>query len=162
MTTLREARQALWESVEGLSGDQLQQRVGESWSVLGNIEHLYAMEIFVAEALRGVLQAPAGEAAAPKDLGSLLDRSVKYNAPPFGHPSGKIDSLEEARQRLEESLVQLETVFSSVPESQEGSGYSMPHPVYGILSAAQWEELLALHILRHSAQIEELRSELAS
>lgn len=136
---MQEARRELWKSAAGLTEAQLDARIGEGWSVLGNLEHLYAMEMFVAEALHGVLQAPAGAAVPPKVLAGLLDRSVKYNAPPSGHPSGRLGSVEEARQRLGESLAQLETVFSSVPAARQDSGCSMAHPVFGVRSVEQWK-----------------------
>ncbi|MFD0697917.1 DinB family protein [Paenibacillus sp. GCM10027628] len=156
MKSLQEARHALWKGIEDLSDDQLHTKIGDRWSVLENLEHIYLMEQTVGGLLRKAFQASAGEPAAEQNLESMIDRTNKYNAPPFGHPKGLFQNLDQAKQFLAESLSEMNDIFTSVEHSKLAT-YSLPHPVVGVLGLHQWEAFMALHSLRHLAQIEDLK-----
>ncbi|TDF97486.1 DinB family protein [Paenibacillus piri] len=155
MEALNESRDKLWACIAGLTEEQLHRSNGDAWSALENLEHLHLMEHAVSGLLQQALQAPPGGAVPRVNLESMLDRSNKYNAPPFGQPRGLVQNLDQAKQLLGESQSALEAVHAAVRQLDHPETYSMEHPVYGAMNLDQWLELFALHTLRHLAQIEQ-------
>lgn len=162
MSLFDEARARLWAVLADLTDGQLNVRPAEGWSVLDVLEHLYRMEMAVAEKLAEAIQRPPMEPVPFKEHANrfMLDRSQRFKAPPFCVPTGLFSSLLEARAGLDQSRQSIEAALAlaQCPDDLYTHALMFPLPAVGLLSAGQWYDFLACHEMRHTEQVEEMKA----
>ncbi|MFD2614108.1 DinB family protein [Paenibacillus gansuensis] len=156
----KETRVNLWKSVSGLTDGQLNtEAVAGSWTIGQVLEHLYLMETIIVRTLEKALSSPEDRPTDKKPYEVTLDRSRKLSAPDGLVPAGHFQSLEDVKMKLNtsrEALDKLLADYSGVDLRKK----SHPHPVFGMMDAAQWVDFIGYHEQRHTQQIEELKQAL--
>jgi hypothetical protein len=153
-------REALLASVNSLNDTQLNERVEESsWSIMEVLEHLFLIEMVVANAITNEVRSEESVKAKDKPIHLTVDRRHKVKAPSFLKPSGEFMTLEEIKRKLTESREALMNAVYGV-EDIILEKKSFPHPVFGQLSLKQWVPFVGLHEKRHLEQIEEIKARL--
>ncbi|TRO66501.1 DinB family protein [Christiangramia sabulilitoris] len=160
---LEETRMALEEEVDGLSEEQMSyQASDDSWSVAEIVEHV----IIVEGALKSMLEARinSGETLDQKEevkmtdeevVGFITDRSGTIQTQDQFQPSGKFSSSEEALEAFED---QRENIVEWLKESDADMRNYVNEFPFGKIDAYQTVLFMAGHTARHTAQIEELKS----
>lgn len=158
MDEVIKAREELWTSVEGLPNEMLRRVNNDGWSILHVLEHLYLFEKVVIGVIEDSLsKPPVSEQFQDNPLGGIRDRTTKRTAPDTMTPMGRFQDLDDARRDLSQSRERLISVVSSAdPDTLRVHGAQ--HRRLGMLSAAQWVQLVGEHDRRHIAQIEEMKS----
>lgn len=153
-------REALLASVSSLDDTQLNKRADHSsWSIMEVLEHLFLIEMVVANAIAEEAKNEGSIRTDDKPIHFTVDRRHKVKAPSFIEPSGEFMTIEEVRIKLNKSRKALVNAFVNVEESVlEQKSY--PHPVFGPLSLKQWVPFVGLHEKRHLEQIEEIKARL--
>ncbi len=155
------AREELLKSVEGLSDEQLNRVVEEgNWSIAQILEHLYLTEGTVGKLIQRELQKDNKQPADEKPVHLTVNRSQKFNAPSYLVPSTNHKSLEEMKEKLNQSRSQLMAVVDDVDDTTL-QNKSYLHPAFGTLNLKQWYEFIGYHERRHIAQIEEVKASLS-
>jgi len=133
------------------------------WSVAGNIEHLSIVEtrvsgrisVLIAEARAAGLGVElSSEPVLPTlDAGRVLNRSTALSAPEPLLPTGL--SADAAWVALEDAGQKVRDVLHANDGLAIGT-LSLPHPIFGPLSAYHWIAFVGAHEARHAAQIREI------
>lgn len=153
-------REEIWDSVKGLSDEQLNKVVVEGqWSIAQVLEHLRLMEENAVRGIREVLSKDEYNPTDPKPMHLIADRTIKRDAPDYLIPSNEFQTLEELRAKLSSSREALENSIQGVSE-EDLNNKSFPHRRFGLLSVTQWISLLGFHEQRHIGQIEEIKQSL--
>lgn len=150
-------RDDIWNSVSGLSDEQLNTVVEEGkWSIAQVLEHLFLVEKNVARGIRKVIPSNEINLAKQRDIHLFIDRSTKFVAPKFVAPSNKFQTVEQLKEKLASSR---QALVDSIQGASEGelNQKSLPHPVYGALTISQWVPFIGYHEQRHLLQIEEIK-----
>lgn len=130
----------------------------DGWSILHVLEHLYLMETDVAARVQQAMQSPGGDAIPPQPLQArVLDRSFKVKTPSSASPTGQFQTLDEAMAHLDHARQGLEAAVGTISQ-EDLYNHGFPHVFFGMLSIQQWLDIVALHERRHTAQIEEMKS----
>ena len=162
----------------------------DRWSVLHVLEHVARVDLMIAGLLRRMLaRAPlVGDTGATGDTSDgsdgsdmlytadtvgevaalmssarvapevMLDRSRRVNAVPGSEPVGGM-SYEEVERMLTAARAELlETIARAHGHDLDST--TSPHPLLGPLSIRQWIRFAGLHDARHTAQIDEIRTQL--
>ncbi len=155
-----EARERLWNSVEGLNEAQLRRPNADGWTILHVLEHLHLVEMGVAGAIMGAVKSPpmANAQATDSFEARLLNRSYKVDAPEIFQPQGAIATTQEAQELLSSSRDRLEAAVAAARNAGAMHTHGFPHALLGPMSVQQWYEFIPLHELRHVAQIEEMKA----
>ncbi|MBT8295384.1 MAG: DinB family protein [Gramella sp.] len=160
---LEETREALEESVNGLSEEQMAYHADEeSWSVAEIVEHI----IIVEGALKGMIEQriSSGETPDQKEevkmtdeevVGLITDRSGTIQTQDQFQPSGKFS---EANEALEAFKDQRENIVEWLKESDADMRNYVNEFPFGKIDAHQTVLFMAGHTSRHTEQIEELKS----
>ncbi len=153
-------REALLASVSSIDDTQLNERPNyTSWSIMEVLEHLFLIEMVVANAITEQVKNEKSVRAEDKPIQFTVDRRHKVKAPSFIEPSGEFLTLEEVTMKLAKSREALVNAVANVEESVlEQKSY--PHPIFGLLSLKQWVPFVGLHEKRHLEQIEEIKAKL--
>jgi uncharacterized damage-inducible protein DinB len=156
----QQIREELWEAVNGLSDEQMNKQVEEDrWSIIQVLEHLYLIETAVTKRITSELKNEGSELAGDKPIHLALDRSAKIQAPSYAKPSNEFQTLNEIKQKLQNSRAKLVKVCNEADPFMLDRN-SFLHPVFGLMSLKQWIPFVGLHEKRHLAQIEELKRNL--
>ncbi len=133
------------------------------WSVAGNLEHLAIVETRVSGRLSALItearEAGLGletnlEPVIPTlDVGRVLGRQTPAAAPDALLPTGL--SANAAWAALEEAGQKVRDVVTASDGLALGT-LSLPHPLFGPLSAYHWLAFVGAHEARHAAQIREI------
>ena len=129
------------------------------WSILEIVEHLAASEALLLDRLRHFSPTPISHADPAREarLESLaLNRERKIDAPEPVHPTGEYGTLAEALDRFRQvraQTIQFVENFSGDLRSALAQHPLIPRP----LNCYEMLLLMALHPIRHAAQIGELR-----
>jgi len=162
---LDEQRAVLRAAFEAVPAPQRDRAPAEGrWSVAGNIEHLAIVETrlsarlsaLIAEAKAAGLLGPepSSEPVLPGvGAGRAIDRTTRLVAPDAIHPTGA--SADAAWNALEEAGKRVREVLNAGDGLALGT-LSMPHPLFGPLSAYHWLAFVGGHEARHAAQIREI------
>ena len=161
---LQETRQKFLASIAGLSEAQWKHKLSaDRWSVAEVSEHIALSETLILQLVtERVMKAPASKPGpgAPTDeavIKLITDRSSKAQAPEVLKPTGKWASREELTKDFAASR---DKTVAYVKETGEDlRGHSAPHPALKTIDAYQWVLLIAAHSARHTAQIEEIKSD---
>lgn len=153
-------REALWNSVEGLTDSQLRKTNADGWSILHVLEHLHLVETRVAGAIIDAVKSPPMEDLRTHESlkEGLLDRSHKIETPEIFRPRGVVATLQEARERLSSSRARLEAAVVVARNAGALHSHGFAHSLLGPMSIQQWYDFVPLHELRHVAQIAEIEA----
>lgn len=160
---LKETQESLDESVEGLSEEQMTFKPdAESWSVAEIVEHV----VIVEGALKSMLEARFQDGETPElkeevkmtddqVVALITDRSGKIQTQDQFQPSGK---FLEANEAVEAFNQQRETLIDWLKDSDVDMRNYVNEFPFGKIDAYQTVLFLAGHSARHTAQIEEVKS----
>jgi hypothetical protein len=153
-------RAAVLDSVNGLSDEQLNQRLNhDKWTIAQVLVHLYLLERGLSKWIPDALSKGEEQIVDKKPIYLVPDRSKKVKAPANFEPRDQFYTLDAARTQLVQSREALNEALAGVAEV-ELEKRALAHPVFGPLNLKQWVELVGLHEKRHLEQIEELKQEL--
>lgn len=153
-------RNRIFESVEGLSDEQLNKKPAqEKWSAMQILDHLYKMETVIARNISKELQQGSSKKAVKKPIQLSVSRVIKVEAPSYTVPTDDFVTLDEMKEKLASSRKHLNDLYDN--SSQEAlAEKSMPHPVFGKVPLTQWFPFVGLHEKRHFKQLEEALREI--
>lgn len=151
------AREMVLKSVESLSDEDLN-RIPEKgkWSIAQVLEHLYLIEMDIVYGIMETLSKDEYIQVNSKAIQNILDRTVKRVAPINLTPSNRFQTLNELKQKLDESRQALFNSISGISD-KELEQKSFIHRKYGLLTIRQWITLIGYHEERHLKQIEEIK-----
>lgn len=155
-----EARQELYNEVNGLSDEQLNKNpADDQWSVKQVMEHLFLMEGAITKTIIDQLENGEDVNADSKPIERAINRDKKLEASDFAQPSGDFATLDELKLKLTATHQGLVKVAEMADEKQlEAKGFQ--HPVFGQISLKQWIPFVGYHEKRHTLQIEEVKEKL--
>ncbi|WP_185806812.1 DinB family protein [Bacillus sp. HMF5848] len=151
---LKEARENLLESVEGVNDTVLNKKPSEdSWSIAQVLRHLIDTEAMVVTQLKKAILEES-EKVEDKPLQAVASRKHKVKTP-YDPPTDYIEkatlinNLHESRQQL--------LLFLDEADEQSLDNKSMKHPAFGAVNLRQMIEFIGYHEERHTDQIEEIK-----
>ena len=162
MQTLEDGRQEFLNAVSGLTEAEAQAHPqADRWSVLECVEHVTTVE----ERFLGRIEKAAREGAPPINqqheaelAARVKDRSIRAQAPEFVRPTGRFPTLAEAVGAFD--AVRVRTLRFAERNAAELYSLAEAHPRFGPLNGTEFLIMMNSHVLRHTAQIGELRAEL--
>lgn len=164
MSELHASRKTFLDSVAGLSEAQWNFKPdANTWSIAECAEHIAVSEDKIFELIEQLMKSPADpskkQEVQGKDelvLKAIADRSQKFKAPEMLVPthrwptqSALIDHFKESRDR---------TIAYVRDTPDDLRSHFMPHPVMKTLDGYQWVLLLSAHTGRHTAQLNEVKT----
>jgi hypothetical protein len=163
---LEQSRRAFVSSVQGLSEAQLRFRPApDRWSVAEVAEHIALSEQRILEMITDkVLRAPAPPELRPQTPGdddrvmkAVLDRTNRRQAPEMLKPTGSFPTTAAAVAAFSQGRDR--TVSFVQTTKDDLRAHAGPHPALNLLDGYQWMLLLSGHCARHTAQIEEIKTD---
>lgn len=153
-------RKRIFESVEGLSDEQLNTKPAQDkWSAMQILDHLHKMETVIARNISKELKEGNSKKAVKKPIQLTVSRTLKVDAPSFSVPTDEFVPLEEMKAKLAASRKQLNDLYDQAsPEALAEK--SLPHPVFGKVPLTQWFPFIGLHEKRHHKQLKETLSQI--
>jgi len=161
---LTKSKQAFIESIQGLSDAQWKYKATpEKWSIEECAEHIILAEDFIFAGSQKMLEAPAQPRAASSTpehdrevFAMVQDRSHKATAPEPIRPTGQWPKPSEA---IAEFTKRRDAHIAYVRDTKdELRTHSSADTPLGTLDAYQVLVLMAGHTLRHTAQIQEVKT----
>lgn len=160
MKNTQKIREDLWKSVDGLSNEQLNEKVGEDrWTIAQVLEHLLLIEENAVKGIKAALTSEENATSPQKPVHLTVDRSRKVPAPSFLEPTDEYQTLESLKERMTKSREALKETIKGKSDT-DLTQKSFKHPVFGLLDVKQWISFIGYHEQRHLEQIEEIKSEL--
>ena len=161
---LEETRQKFLESIDGLTPAQWTFRAApDRWSIAEAAEHIAISESTILQLVTAkIINAPPAPADAQrlsdqKMLDALLDRSERFQAPEMLKPTKRWATREALAKDFSGAR---DKTIAYVKETKDDlRGHAAPHPVLKTLDGYQWVLLIAGHSARHTAKIEEVKSD---
>jgi len=159
---LEETRQAFLTAIDGVSEAQWKFKAGpDRWSIAEVAEHIAISE----GTILGLIQtqmltapAPTGERMADEKLIAVItDRSKKATAPEMLKPVNKWATREALTKDF--NTARDRTIEWIKTTKEDLRAHAAPHPAFGSLDVHQWVLLVAGHSARHTAQIEEVKTQ---
>lgn len=159
---LEETRQAFLKSIDGVSEAQWTFKAGpDRWSIAEVAEHIAISE----GTILGMIQTQMLKAPAPtgplmadeKLIAAITDRSKKATAPEMLKPANKWATRDALTKDF--NLARDRTIEWVKTTNEDLRAHAAPHPAFGSLDVHQWVLLLAGHSARHTAQIEEVKTQ---
>ena len=159
---LEETRQAFLKSIDGVSEAQWTFKAGpDRWSIAEVAEHIAISE----GTILGMIQTQMLKAPAPtgplmadeKLIAAITDRSKKATAPEMLKPANKWATRDALTKDF--NLARDQTIEWVKTTKEDLRAHAAPHPAFGSLDVHQWVLLLAGHSARHTAQIEEVKTQ---
>jgi len=159
---LTASRQQFLDSVAGLSAAQWNFKPDEkTWSVAECAEHIALSEDLIFGSVTKIVQTPAtpDKTSAVTDdfvLKAVVDRSHKFQAPEALRPKHTFATPQEIIDHFKQSR---EHTIAYMRDTQDDlRGHFFDHPVLKTMDAYQWILLLSAHSQRHTAQLNEVKS----
>lgn len=160
MENTQKIRENLWQSVEGLTDEQINENVGEDrWTIAQVLEHLLIIEENAVKGIAAALASEENSTAPQKPVHLTVNRSRKVPAPASLEPSKDFQTLTSLKEKMTKSRASLENVVKDKSED-ELTQKSFLHPVFGMLDVKQWISFIGYHEQRHLEQIEEIKNDL--
>ncbi|GAA4323328.1 hypothetical protein GCM10023115_51950 [Pontixanthobacter gangjinensis] len=160
---LEETKESLEMSVEDLSEEQMQFKPDDdSWSIAEIVEHIVIVEGALEGMLKGKIE--SGETPDQKAevkmtddqvLGLITDRSSKIQTQDQFVPSGKFMSADEALSEFNDHRKEMTNWLKSTDVDMRNYVNEFP---FGKIDAYQTLLFMVGHTERHTAQIEEVKS----
>lgn len=161
---LEETRKKFLASIDGLTEAQWTFKAApDRWSIAEVAEHIAISESTILGLVTGqVLKSPPLAADTPRVsdqqmLDALVDRSSRFQAPEMLRPASRWSS--RAALTTDFNVARDKTVAYVKDTKDDLRGHGMPHPVLKTLDGYQWVLLVAGHSARHTAQIEEVKTD---
>jgi len=159
---LTESRQQFLDSVAGLSAAQWAFKPDEkTWSIAECAEHIAISEDLIFGNVSKMMQSPAEpdkKSAVTDDfiLKAVVDRSHKFQAPEVLKPTHRFATTQEIIDHFKQSR---ERTIAYVRDTQDDlrAHFGDP-PVLKTLDGYQWILLLSSHSRRHTAQLNEVKT----
>lgn len=155
-------REALREAVRGLSDTQATLRpAAGGWSVLDCVEHLALTEEYLLGQIEAAApsETPVGSEARARRIAERAgDRSRAVPAPEMVHPQGRFTTLSKALAAFDEARARTLRFVEGCAADPRTLATS--HPLLGPANCHELLLMMALHPVRHSAQIQEIRAAL--
>lgn len=170
ITELKESREALVQTVSGLSEEQLHFKTGHfNWSIAQNLGHLAKSEVLLGglvtqrmmqDLQEGSPQSQEQAAAKPVDLEEMMRwivaREKRFQSPQRLRAGNEPES---SSALLKEFVAERNKLIEFVSTTrQDLHGVTRPNPVLGPLDAYQWLYFASGHTRRHLVQIQEVMS----
>ncbi|MBM3782988.1 MAG: hypothetical protein FJW30_01445 [Acidobacteria bacterium] len=157
LLSMRLGRQAVLDSVRGLSPEQLAWKPSaDRWSMTEVLEHLALGESLAAGAARAAAESESANDFSPNDAAihsMLRDRTTRFAAPEPAVPVGGLADAVTAYIERRAGTIQMVVTDGGPFRRGEAQG-----PIPGIQwDRYQWLSANALHSFRHVEQLEELR-----
>lgn len=152
------------DDIEHVSDEQWKFKSASNvWSVAEVAEHITLSEGLLYSIVQKTLLAPADDAKAKtltgnetKLLVSVMDRSVKAQAPEVIKPTGRFATK---RELIEAFKIARDQTINYVKTTQDPlKNHVARHPAFGELTTYQWLVFIAGHANRHVAQLEEVKT----
>lgn len=171
MQRIDDGRDALLARLQGLDPEALRWRAAEDrWSALDVVEHLVVSDGLAADRVED-LAGGKGKGPGKRTLAHRLkygivmfvlrNRWIRVKTPsPVFNPSG-LHTLEELAIRWRGHHRTLRA-FAEAADPADAHRPVMSHPVAGPMTALQSFDMLATHLRRHTAQVDEILAARAS
>jgi hypothetical protein len=160
--TLESGREEFLKTVQGLTeADALAHPQAGRWSVLECVEHVTMVEErFVGRIEKAPREgAPEINPQHEADLAARVkDRTNRAEAPEFVRPTGRFQSLADALDSFH--AVRARTIRFAGDNAADLYLLAESHPRFGPLNGIEFLVMMNSHVLRHAAQLRELRSAL--
>jgi len=152
------------DDIEHVSDEQFKFKPASNvWSVAEVAEHITLSEGLLYSIVQKTLLAPADDAKAKTLTGnethllvSVMDRSVKAQAPEVIKPTGRFATKKEL---IEAFKIARDQTINYVKTTQDPlKNHVARHPAFGELTTYQWLVFIAGHANRHVAQLEEVKT----
>lgn len=164
MSELHASRKGFLDSVAGLSEAQWNFKPDpEVWSIAECAEHIAVSEDKMFELIGKMMKSPADpskkQEAQGKDeivLKAVPDRSQKFKAPEMLVPTHRWPTQTALIDHFKESRDRTIAYIRDTPEDLRS--HFLPHPVLKTLDAYQWVLLISAHTQRHTAQLNEVKT----
>ena len=162
VTYLEDTRQAFLRAIAGVNEAQWTFKAGaDRWSIAEVAEHIALSE----ETILGMIQTkmlaappPAGPGITDEKLiAGITDRSQKATAPEMLKPANKWLNKEALAKDF--NAARDKTIAWLKSTKEDLRAHAAPHPAFGPLDVHQWVLLIAGHSARHTAQIEEVKTQ---
>jgi uncharacterized damage-inducible protein DinB len=159
---LEDTRQAFLKAIDDVSEAQWKFKAGpDRWSIAEVAEHIAISE----ETILGMIQTKMLAAPPPsgpgitdeKLIAGITDRSQKATAPEMLKPVNKWATREALTKDF--NAARDKTIAWLKSTKEDLRAHAAPHPAFGPLDVHQWVLLLAGHSARHTAQIEEVKTQ---
>lgn len=151
-------------NIEHVSDEQWKFKPASNvWSVSEVSEHIALSEDLLFSIVEKTLLAPPDDEKAKRLAGnenqlllSVMDRSVKAQAPDMIKPTGRFGTKKEL---IEAFKIARDKTINYVKTSQDPlKNHVARHPAFGELTTYQWLVFIAGHANRHVAQLEEVKT----
>jgi len=159
---LTASRQQFLDSVAGLSAAQWNFKPDEkTWSVAECAEHIAVSEDVIFGSVAKMVKMPAApdkKSAVTDDfiLTAVVDRTHKFQAPEVLQPTHRFATPQELIEHFKQSR---EQTIAYVRDTQDDlRAHFFDHPVLKTMDTYQWILLLSAHSRRHTAQLNEVKS----
>jgi len=159
---LTASRQQFLDSVAGLSPAQWNFKPDEkTWSVAECAEHIAVSEDVIFGYVSKVVQGPAApdkKSAVTDDfiLTAVVNRTQKFQAPEALRPTHRFATPQETIDHFKQSR---EHTIAYVRDTQDDlRAHFFDHPVLKTMDTYQWILLISAHSQRHTAQLNEVKS----
>jgi uncharacterized damage-inducible protein DinB len=152
------------DDIEHVSDEQWKFKpVPNAWSVGEVSEHITLSESLLYSIVQKTLLAPPDDEKAKTLAGnekqlmvSVMDRSVKAQAPEVIKPTGRFVTKQEL---IEAFKIARSQTINYVKTTQDPlKNHVANHPAFGDLTTYQWLVFIAGHASRHVAQLEEVKN----
>jgi uncharacterized damage-inducible protein DinB len=156
---LRESRERLLLSLADVTEQSCRRHPSSGcWSVLGCVEHVAVTETFMLGLLKGPRRPRSADAPNREQmfLERVANRSSKVEAPEKAHPTGRFPTLEAAQKLFETSRAG--AILFAEQNNEDLRATEVSHPLFGEVSAYELLIIMAKHVERHAAQIEQIRN----
>jgi uncharacterized damage-inducible protein DinB len=161
---LEESRRSFLKSIEGLSEAQWTFKAApDRWSIAEAAEHIAISESTILGLVtQKIMSAPAAPAGSQplsdqKVIEAIADRSARFQAPEMLRPTNRWSTREALAKDFNDARDK--TVAYIRDTKEDLRSHAAPHPVLKTLDGYQWLLLIGAHSARHTAQIEEVKSQ---
>jgi hypothetical protein len=165
LAELESGRKALLDVLSGVTEEVAARRPApERWSVIECVEHLAIAEDYLFSQIAASCCSDAPTLSMPSRnrealiLSRGVDRTRPVQSPEGGRPTGRFATLREAVQYF---LASRERTVRFVENCREDLRSKLTsHPIIGTVNCYENLLMMAVHPLRHSKQIEEIKTAL--
>ena len=162
---LKETEKDFLAAIDGVSDAQWKFKAApDRWSIAETAEHIATAEDFIWGNVEQMMKAPANPEKRAETQGKdkvildkIPDRSKKAKAPEALKPTGKFASREELVNHFKQ--VRAKEIAFLEQTQEELRNHIAENPALGPMDAYQWVIFNGAHSKRHTAQIEEVKTD---
>ena len=162
---LNETEKDFLAAIDGVSDAQWKFKAApERWSIAETAEHIATAEDFIWARVEEIMKAPANPERRAETEGKdkiiydkIPDRSRKAQAPEPLKPTGKFATREELVKHFKE--VRAKEIAFLAETKEDLRSHIADNPALDAMDAYQWVIFNGAHSKRHTAQIEEVKTD---